>query len=83
MTSRRSSGSIRADSAVEPTNSENTTVTWRRSAASCGFRFRRSSSLRCFWRRWAKLFDGGEYFQSMPKGDAEFFQALVCQMRQD
>ena len=37
MTSRRSSGSIRADSAVEPTNSENTTVTWRRSAASCGF----------------------------------------------
>src|SRR5215831_2924380 len=32
MTSRRSSGSIRADSAVEPTKSENITVTWRRSA---------------------------------------------------
>ena len=34
MTSRRSSGSMRADSAVEPTKSENITVTWRRSAAS-------------------------------------------------
>src|SRR5262252_2397778 len=37
MTSRRSSGSIRADSAVEPTKSENITVTWRRSPVSCGF----------------------------------------------
>ena len=36
MTSRRSSGSMRAESAVEPTKSENITVTWRRSAASCG-----------------------------------------------
>src|SRR5262249_7260935 len=33
MTSRRSSGSIRAERAVEPTMSENITVTWRRSAA--------------------------------------------------
>ena len=32
MTSRKSSGSMRADSAVEPTRSENITVTWRRSA---------------------------------------------------
>ena len=29
-----SSGSMRADSAVEPTKSENITVTWRRSAVS-------------------------------------------------
>src|SRR5262249_31268984 len=38
MTSRRSSGSMLADSAVEPTRSENITVTWRRSARSseCG-----------------------------------------------
>src|SRR6476659_1379442 len=36
MTSRRSSGSMRADSAVEPTRSENITVTWRRSARSSG-----------------------------------------------
>jgi hypothetical protein len=35
-TSRRSSGSIRVDSAVEPTKSENITVTWRRSARSSG-----------------------------------------------
>src|ERR1700733_430385 len=34
MISRRSSGSMRADSAVEPTRSENITVTWRRSARS-------------------------------------------------
>src|SRR5262252_1164607 len=37
MTSRRSSGSIRAESAVEPTRSENITVTWRRSAVSWVF----------------------------------------------
>ena len=37
MTSRKSSGSMRADSAVEPTKSENMTVTWRRSPVSCGF----------------------------------------------
>ena len=36
MISRRSSGSMRAESAVEPTRSENITVTWRRSAVSCG-----------------------------------------------
>ena len=36
MTSRRSSGSMRAESAVEPTKSENITVTWRRSARSSG-----------------------------------------------
>src|SRR5262249_25434217 len=36
MTSRRSSGSMRVESAVEPTKSENITVTWRRSAASTG-----------------------------------------------
>src|SRR6476469_5584633 len=34
MTSRKSSGSMRPDSAVEPTKSENITVTWRRSARS-------------------------------------------------
>ena len=33
MTSRMSSGSSRADSAVEPTRSQNMTVSWRRSAA--------------------------------------------------
>ena len=33
MTSRRSSGSMRAESAVEPTRSQNITVTWRRSAS--------------------------------------------------
>ena len=37
MTSRRSSGSIETESAVEPTRSANITVTWRRSASSRGF----------------------------------------------
>ena len=37
MTSRRSSGSMRAESEVEPTRSENITVTWRRSALSWAF----------------------------------------------
>src|SRR6478609_10268361 len=37
MTSRRSSGSRRADRAVEPTRSENITVTCRRSAVSWRF----------------------------------------------
>src|SRR5215472_12145898 len=36
MTWRKSSGSMRPDSAVEPTRSENMTVTWRRSARSSG-----------------------------------------------
>src|SRR4029077_18164497 len=34
MTSRRSSGSRRAASSVEPTRSQNITVSWRRSALS-------------------------------------------------
>ena len=37
MTSRRSSGSMRVESAVEPTRSQNMTVTWRRSAVYWGF----------------------------------------------
>ena len=36
MTSRKSSGSMRVESAVDPTKSENITVTWRRSARSSG-----------------------------------------------
>src|SRR5215475_3686847 len=37
MTSRRSSGSMAVESAVEPTRSANITVTWRRSAVSWVF----------------------------------------------
>src|SRR5215510_9720474 len=36
MTSRKSSGSMPVESAVEPTRSANITVTWRRSASSHG-----------------------------------------------
>jgi hypothetical protein len=34
MTSRKSSGSKRVDSGVEPTRSQNITVSWRRSASA-------------------------------------------------
>src|SRR5919202_2870996 len=37
MTSRRSSGSSREASAVEPAMSQNSTVSWRRSALKVGF----------------------------------------------
>src|SRR5919199_4761023 len=36
MTSRRSSGSMRAERAVEPTRSQNITVSWRRSVEDTG-----------------------------------------------
>ena len=38
-TARRSSGSSLADNAVEPTTSQNITVSWRRSAVPCGAGF--------------------------------------------
>jgi hypothetical protein len=41
-------------------------------------RFGWSSRLSWLWRGTAKLLDGREYFQPMPKGDAEFFEALIC-----
>jgi hypothetical protein len=82
MISRRSSGSIRAESAVEPTRSENITVT---SAAlrAIPWRCRLIGRFKCCWRRTGKLPDGREYFQSMPKGDAEFLEALICQVGLD
>src|SRR5262249_32614758 len=82
MTSRRSSGSMRADSAVEPTKSENITVTWRRSARSSGGALRaaqsegRSSSLmgtgpqgvRGYgWLRWSVQHGDRRSFRSGPR----------------
>ena len=45
MTSRKSSGSMLVESAVEPTRSANTTVTWRRSASLRGL----NSDLSASW----------------------------------
>ena len=64
MTSRRSSGSMRAESAVEPTKSENITVTCRRSAASWVFAsVVVAGPAGC--RSTVKLADGREHFPPM------------------
>src|SRR5215813_321184 len=71
MTSRRSSGSMRAESVVDPTRSENITVIWRRSAVSV------SGSVPA-----ANLGVAGAMPVSspMPKGDADVFEILVGQI---
>ena len=81
MISRRSSGSRRADSAVEPTRSQNITVTWRRSAAS--WEVCRKRRIGCGYRV-AQRGDGIEQLAAMPDGaDAKLFQVLRRQTRQD
>ena len=83
MISRRSSGSMRAESAVEPTKSENITVTWRRSAVSCGV-IKGSVAE----GGGAVAFFDADYFshsqqQLTPmteRSNAKFFQVLVSQM---
>ena len=70
---------MRAESAVEPTRSENITVTWRRSAVSWasapfGRRFR------CCGRGPLKFADGREHLPSMPEGDTEVLQILIGQV---
>ena len=62
MTSRRSSGSIRAESAVDPTRSENITVTWRRSAVSWVFEFRSGAQFSSDQGPASKFADGSEQF---------------------
>ena len=75
MTSRRSSGSIRAESAVEPTRSENITVTWRRSAVSWGFGSAGGDSRRCRSASdRASSPDGRSIFRRCPSRDAEFLE---------
>src|SRR6201986_4343913 len=68
MTSRSSSGSIRVESAVEPTRSANMTVTCRRSAVSGS----EASSASCRSERAADAF----------AGNADIFQVLGRQARQ-
>ena len=85
MTSRRSSGSSRADSAVEPTRSQNITVSCRRSAVGAQAA---GSSGRCPVT--AAVGDGGaergdrvEQLAAMAdQGDAEMLQILGRQLRQ-
>src|SRR6516162_1213495 len=89
MTSRRSSGSMRAERAVEPTKSENITVTCRRSARSSGgMRGVLTGLLR--QRRWlggrigAQGSDCMEQLHPMPEcRDAKLLQVLFRQARKN
>src|ERR1700739_321755 len=85
MTSRRSSGSMRAESAVEPTRSENITVTWRRSAVSlAASSVARASDSGVGARALAGKEEGGEQLATTPdKSDAKLLQVLRRQPRQD
>ena len=80
MTSRRSSGSMRAESAVEPTRSENITVTWRRSAVSWVFGSVAVVGPAWCRRRAGKLADGREHLPAMPEQDADVLEVLIGQM---
>ena len=75
MTSRMSSGSSRADIAVEPTRSQNITVSWRRSAAS-GFGAGRGRPILDRLDH-DELPDRAQHFPAVAEDDAEFLQVLV------
>ena len=79
---------MRADRAVEPTKSENITVTWRRSARSSEARFGQSMWSVNRGRLTARLVtqssDGIQQLHTVPeRGDAKLLQGLVRQARQD
>ena len=81
---------MRAESAVEPTRSENITVTWRRSARSSEMRGWGTGRGRCVngWRLAARVgaqsSDSIEQLQPMPNCcDAKLLQRLVRQARKD
>src|ERR1700756_1705153 len=74
MTSRKSSGSIRAESAVEPTRPQNITVTWRRSARSFG------NGALLAARVATQSSDGIQELHTVTKrGDTKLLQVLVRQ----
>ena len=82
---RRSSGSIRVESAVDPTRSANITVTCRRSAVSLAVMSvagRASGGFRA--RVGAQGGDGVEQLAAVPDNIyAKILQVLRCQVRQD
>jgi hypothetical protein len=80
MTSRRSSGSIRAESAVDPTRSENITVTWRRSAVSRAFGSFALSVFGASGGAPGKLCDSRQHYPPMPEEDADVLEVLIGQM---
>ena len=67
---------MRAESAVEPTRSENITVTWRRSAVSECF----NSAVTGSCCSAPKLLDSREHYPPMPEQDVEILEVLISQM---
>ena len=80
MTSRISSGSSRADIAVEPARSQNITVSWRRSAASVDEGVGGRTSWLSHHLRRTKTCDRFEEPFAIPQGDAKFFKVAVRQI---
>ena len=78
---------MRAERAVEPTKSENITVTWRRSAESargCVYCRRTGTSRRCRAFVSTQSCDGIEELDAMPECcDAKLFQVLRRQARKN
>jgi hypothetical protein len=71
---------MRADSAVEPTRSENITVTWRRSARSSGL----GGLVAVFRSRRPQRSDCIEELHAVPeRGNPKLLQVLVCQAREN
>ena len=64
---------MRAESAVEPTRSENITVTWRRSAVSSSFNS-------AGYGRAPKLLDSREHYPPMREQHANVLKVLIGQM---
>ena len=75
MTSRKSSGSKRAESAVEPTRSQNITVTCRRSATSRGFGSVVVVGPAGAGAAPASSADGREHFSPVPEQDTDFLES--------
>ena len=71
---------MRAESAVEPTKSENITVTWRRSAVSWGFGSISGAAGR---GSASKLADRAQYFAAITKDNADLFEVLIGQVGKD
>ena len=71
---------MRADSAVEPTRSENITVTWRRSAVSWGLGPNRAPLGSGAAGTAPASLRSREHYSPMPQQDAYVFQVLISYM---
>jgi hypothetical protein len=71
---------MRADSAVEPTKSENITVTWRRSAVSWGFS---STVAGCGTAGLPSSWIAASIFRRCPSRTPIFLEVLIRQVTED